>query len=121
MMSSDLTQTGLVEWIVDVAPQPLQQFERCDSDLRFEGIYLARNEESNAHKSVSVMLNGAPSFGRPARHGLVQLRLMRQRATRIQTIFARAARILLALNVVISDDAIYYTLVDQDIDTVEQP
>jgi hypothetical protein len=58
-----LPATGLVERIVHLAPEPLQQFERCDSDLWFEGVYVARNEESNAHSPVSAMLNGAPIFG----------------------------------------------------------
>ena len=39
----------------------------------------------------------------------------------IQALIPRAARILLALNVMISNDAIYCTLVVQDIVVVEQP
>ena len=44
-----LAAAGLVERIFDLATEALEEFKRRDPDLRMEGVYVARDEQTDAH------------------------------------------------------------------------
>lgn len=51
-----LPAAGLVEGIVDLAPEPFQQLECGDADLRLKRVHVARNEEANTHDHSPLVI-----------------------------------------------------------------